>query len=199
MATPLDDEEQEPGLASGLFARSGLFGQRGLGAALSQPALPAKPAPDGYATVSLYPGEGLNRFGHVGISVNGDPTYGFEPTPGIGMLPIVNRELPEWLKAATQAGNLLPGEVDMISPETKAADQVRIPITAEEAAALRKYLLNNTGPNIYNLLGRNCSTFVGDALREAGLNGPSYPFNARPSSLLQGLHKLYDNQGASQP
>ena len=199
MGMPLDDEEQEPGLANGLFELSGLLSRHGLGGTLRQQVPLSKPTPDGYATVSQYPGEGLNAFGHVGISVNGGPTYGFEPTPGIGMLPLVGHEPPEWLKALTQTGNPVPGEVDMVPRGTKAKDQIRISITPNQAGMLRQYLLNNAGPSIYNILARNCSTFVGDALRNAGLQTPSYPLSAAPDSLLRGLHQLYDNPAIQQP
>jgi len=183
MSTPLDDEEQEPGLANGLFARGGLLNRHGLGAALNPPALPAKPTPSGYVTISHYARKGLNLAGHVGISVNGGPSYGLDPAwdiLGPSLLPN-------------------PGIVEPIEPGRKVLDQIKVPATAEQAETIRKYLLDNTDPRIYNMEGKNCATFVSDALRSAGLQAPPYPFDILPSSLLHGLHQMYDGQAPAEP
>lgn len=180
---PLDDEEQEPGLASGLFALGGFLGRHGLGATLSQQSPPAKPAQGGYVTISHYAGEKLNPAGHAGISVNGGPSYGLDPAWDI-LGPSI---LPN------------PGIVEPVKPERKVLDQIKVPATAEQTETIRKYLLANAGPGIYNLEGRNCATFVSDALRGAGLKTPSYPFDVLPGGLLRALHQLYDEPAPVEP
>ena len=56
----------------------------------------------------------------------------------------------------------------------------RIPISAEQACRLKKFIEKKTKENNYDILNNNCSEFVADALRDQGFtpNGVEISLNA---------------------
>lgn len=189
MDTAFDDSESQPGMAQGMFGpwRKSLTGP-GLGSTLQKtPGQNASPAPaDGYITVTQYQGENHNGAGHVGVSINGGPSYGLGPWQ-------------DWM-GPLSAIMPVPGVIDPVKPDRTIVDQVKIPATAEQLERARQHMLKNAGPTVYDLEGRNCATFADGTLKAGGLRAPTYPGDVLPSDLLKALHKLYDKPvGPAQP
>ncbi len=185
MAQPYDEDDADQlGLAHALLGQTPRADFRGIGDALLSAAPSSGSVPleakvqHGYITVNKYAGEGGNKFGHVGVSINGGPVFGLDPanTP----LGILSALVP------------VPGVVDPVAPGRSITDQVQVPATAEQMEKARQYLLKNAGPTPYDLEGRNCATFAGGLLGSAGLKGPGYPGDVSPDRLLDALHRLYD-------
>src|SRR5215467_6035797 len=113
-----------------------------------------------------------NIQGHVGIAVEDDPSRGFYPErDGI----------------AVPLNVAVPGAVILDSNKWKPnhmVDAVRIPTTSMQDQAVRNYLDKlDKHPGRYRLYGRNCSTIVHYALREAGIDLGPTPI--RPPVLMQ--------------
>lgn len=228
MADTPDDQDYFAGLGQTLAGKAGLVSAppAGLGAALVQgsPAMPTAPSvqnpsaaahpqgggnspPQGYISIAYYKGLGGNPVGHMGVSVGGGPYYGREPSPGLGLLPMIGHEPPEALQTLTQLGIPVPGEVDMIPASRVPADVVKIPASADQLEQARQYMLKQTGPNFYNLPvhmtdvpTNDCVTYAAGALNSTGLRVPQGPLTALPQKFIEALHKLYDpSQTGGQP
>ncbi|TAK99692.1 MAG: hypothetical protein EPO08_15660 [Rhodospirillaceae bacterium] len=97
--------------------------------------------------------------GHMGIGVNTAKTQGFYPAQSDG-----GKEL---------MGNNVPGTVKK-DDLTRTQWTTRIPTTPAQDQAVQDYINRRTAnPGDYNLYDRNCSEFVGDALKAGGIPTPS--------------------------
>jgi RHS repeat-associated protein len=141
--------------------------------------------PDGLdVTVTGYPGVGGNPFGHVGISVDGSPTVGFNPAPGWDPVAVVGPITPEL--------GIVPGAVLPVDPGRPldpgcswGTCTVTIHTTPQQDQLMLDYIRNRTlHPGIYQVYGRNCATFVYAVLRAAGVKAKHTPF---PRDLLNSL------------
>lgn len=199
MADASDDQDYFGGLAQDLLGQyRALTAQNtGLASGLGQGAQPgsipqapspplstvaANPSSGDYATVYYYKGMFPNLFGHIGLSLDGGRAYGLEPIPGKDMESVIGT---------------VPGIVAPVDPERVPVDQERIPVTAAQVAQLQQYLLKNAGHTPYSASGPNCATFVSDALQSAGLKSPASHFAERPTSLMSGLHQIYDDSSVT--
>jgi len=95
---------------------------------------------------------GAHGFGHVGIGVNTDQTQGFYPvSPSIYGPGVVKND-------------------DTNAPH----DTLRIPTTPAQDAAAQSYIdARRANPGNYNLYNRQCTDFVGGALRAGSVPVPS--------------------------
>lgn len=202
MADQSDEQDYFGGLGQTLLGKPGAFplSNTGLGATLAQAvsaspaALQDKPAaaPGGYISAAYFKGEDGNPAGHVGVSINGEPYFGRDPAPGIGLIPMIGHEPPGFLQVLSQLIAPALSEVDMIPASRVPADQVRIPASAAQMEQVRQYMLNKAGPGIYDLPVNNCVTFGTGALNAAGLKVPHTPMAVFPAGFVSGLHRLYD-------
>jgi RHS repeat-associated protein len=135
-------------------------------------------------TVNAYPGVGGNPAGHAGVSVNGSPAVGFNPAPGWDPVAILGVLTPELGIVPGAVLPITPGR--SIDPGCSAGPcSVTIHTTPQQDQAMLDYIRTRTAdPGIYQLYGRNCSTFVYDVLRAGGVNAPYTPF---PRQLVNGL------------
>lgn len=163
----------------------------------------AKPPREDYATVGYYPGPESNSIlshlfnpGHLGLSINGGPAYGLEPTPGIGVLPMIGHEPPHQLQTFSQLFDVVPGEVDMIPANRAVGDQVKFLVTHDQSQAMQQYLRSLAGPTLYNLPFKDCVTTVAGAMKSAHLNTPSTLTGFTPAQFVQALHAMYDKPAA---
>ncbi|HET7174472.1 MAG TPA: hypothetical protein VFK21_00540 [Gammaproteobacteria bacterium] len=214
MAGGVGNQSYFGGLGQELLGKPPVFFPPGLATSLLQtplpsvtsPSIPSMPAvapdqkpPDSasgdHLTAAYFDGEDGNPFGHIGISVNSGPFYGFDPAPGFGALPLVGHEpgtLANKFNAINMIGSAVPGEVDMVSADRKPVDQVNIPVTSEQANQARQFMLNQSGPGIYNLPFKDCVTFGARALNAAGLQTPHSLSALFPADFVKGLHNIYD-------
>lgn len=214
MADGTDDQVYFGGLAQDLLGIPPVFFPPGLATSLLQTPLspatspsvppmsavppnqkPSNSTSGNYVTAAYFNGEDGNPFGHIGISVNSGPFYGFDPTPGFGALPMVGHEpgtLSNKLNVINMIGSAVPGEVDMVSTGRRPVDQVNIPVTSEQANQARQFMLNQSGPGVYNLPFKDCVTFGSGALNAAGLQTPHSLAALLPANFVKGLHTIYD-------
>ena len=170
-----DNDALQEGLGHTLLGRPmASLEPAGLGSDLTSPEAGAPPL--SYVDIYAYKGKGINKFGHLGISMNGGRTYGLEPIPGE--------------EAASIAGNLR-GYVQPIPRERPPVGHVRIPVTASAASTVKQYILSNPGIHGYSLAGPNCVSFVQGALDEAGVQNPVNAFLMTPAGLLERLAQRY--------
>lgn len=185
MSTPLDDEFDNDMLQEGLGRTlGGAPAVRKVPPGLAQALSPASgDDAASYATVYYYSGDGHNPAGHMGMSIDGGPAFGFVPA----------FDATGWIPASQ------PGLVDMVDPKRKVLGELRIPMSATQAQDISKYMVANAGPNTYNVAGfgtplspaHNCATFVSDGLAAAGLQVPKGPDTVVPALLLRELKKIY--------
>jgi hypothetical protein len=136
MADGQDEQDNQGGLAADLLGKLGglTAGTPGLGAALMQPVTGAPIAPvtaattpavsgGGYATVSYYGGKDWNPAGHIGVSINGGPSYGLDPAPGMDLLALTST---------------VPGMVEPVDGSRKPLDQERIPASPTQLQQLQQ-------------------------------------------------------------
>jgi len=155
-----------------------------------------------YATVTDYTSGGSAPSldsGHLGLSVNGGPAYGLEPSPGLGILPMTGHEPPHPLQLLTQLLNVVPGEMDLIPADRPIGDQVTLPLTHDQAQLMRQYQLGHAGPTLYSLPFHDCVTSVSDALESANVNTPSTLTNLTPAQFVRALHAMYDKPVPAPP
>jgi hypothetical protein len=133
-------------------------------------------------TVTLY--HGADGFGHIGIGVNSQQTYGCRPVHApypnpIGMPPIDSYDF---------AWTVVPGEMTPDDPR-ETVDSVVIPTTPAQDQAVQNYInLTRADAGVYSLFGRNCATCVEDALDAAGIPTPLTIF---PKVLFKYLKNPY--------
>jgi RHS repeat-associated protein len=106
--------------------------------------------------------------GHVRLRVNnnggsgcGCSTYGFYP-----------KNQNAWRRSEEAAGLDVPG---VVNPDdmTQARNTLLIRTTPQQDAAVQKFINNRMrNPGMYNLYQRQCTDFVKDALRAAGIPVP---------------------------
>lgn len=125
-------------------------------------------------TVRVYPGQGGNPGGHIGIQVNSKPNVGFDPSPNASTL-------------RTILGRDVPGEMDKISSSRKPEDSVTIHTKPQQDKAIQDFLDNKSkNPGNYNIKSQNCATTVHDALKAGDINSPDTMW---PRDLLKVLKK----------
>ncbi|MBV9765332.1 MAG: hypothetical protein JOZ48_10845 [Acidobacteriaceae bacterium] len=113
--------------------------------------------------VSVYSGESPNVFGHVGIGVNSQSTFGLYPTTRSPCLPF---------------GCSVPG---VVKPDAgKPLRTVVIKTTPQQDQAAQSAIDNAIkNPPAYKLYQRNCASFVESVLGAAGVPAPSTIFPTR--------------------
>jgi hypothetical protein len=124
--------------------------------------------------ISHFP-EAASGFGHVGIGVNSRATEGFYPARNGGL---------------SASGYCPPGVVK--SDDMRAADGVVVvPTSPDQDSAVQSYIdSRKTNPGDYCLYSRNCTNFVGDAMRAGGVNVPT---DVTPDKIDdESPHRFYD-------
>jgi RHS repeat-associated protein len=119
-------------------------------------------------TVNLYPGAG--GFGHVGVGVNSNQTYGFYPSDNTS-------------RAQTLIGNPVQG---VMKPDTSIPKRtIKIPTTPEQDQAIQDFIDRRIqNPGSYDLYDRNCATIAIDALGSGGVYTPDAIL---PEALMNNL------------
>jgi RHS repeat-associated protein len=135
-------------------------------------------------TVTQYAGVDGNPAGHIGLVVNGDPnqTNGFYPVSDAAAV------------AQAFGGRPTPGYVKPDDPNNDRIieDTITIYTSPEEDAAIQAYIDKmRANPGMWYMFGRNCATFVEQALA-AGHRGSST--TSFPRWLMRSLHREYDGQ-----
>ena len=129
-------------------------------------------------TVTRFEGEGHNGFGHVGICVSGHPSVGFT-------------DLNPSDDTKATLGRTVPGFPKPIDPNRVVQDQLTIPTTPQQDAAIQKAIDDRTStPGNYNSRNRNCAQFAADALAAGNIRVPPITL---PKSLMDELHAIYPN------
>jgi RHS repeat-associated protein len=121
-----------------------------------------------YVTVIQYKGRPGNPFGHIGIAVNSSATLGFYGDDSLAML----------------AGDPVPGHIasDFGHQVEKV---ITLDTTIEQERAILDFIIKRIEhPGSYTMGGRNCGSFVAEALEAGGLETSGSPF---PRSLMQDI------------
>jgi RHS repeat-associated protein len=135
-------------------------------------------------TVSFYKGNGVNLFGHSGISVDGDKPVGLEPknnllTKIIGTL--------EGIFTGVPYGHT-GGQVDQIASGRMPAKTATMKITSEQAAKIREFIKAQSSQNQgYAVAAHNCAQFSEAALKAGGVG--NVPNSVSPRELVDQLIK----------
>jgi hypothetical protein len=104
------------------------------------------------ATVCLYPGTGINIFGHVGVGINSDQTFGKYPSND------PNRD----------------GEIKKDDKYPPKFCKVIETNPEQDSAMLKEIALQMTSLSTgYKLLGDSCVDFVLDVLKQGGVDCPN--------------------------
>jgi RHS repeat-associated protein len=121
-------------------------------------------------TVYLY-GEGSGQ--HIGVGVNGGPSYGYYGT---------GQSIAGYLAGFSYRGAVLPDS----KRKAGATDAVVISATVDQANSAQQTINNlRRNPGEYNLYTNNCAISAENTLRDAGV--PNIPSAMFPSNLLGGL------------
>jgi len=137
-------------------------------------------------TINTYHGDFPNGFGHIGIGVNSSSTWGFWETCCRSSL-ILDRDVPgKVVPDATEGDNL--SNVD---------ETITISTTPDQDALIQAYIdRRHKDPGKFNLYGRQCTSFVREALNAGGI--PISDSCTRPECLMNYLKKTYSQPNALQ-
>jgi RHS repeat-associated protein len=126
-------------------------------------------------TVTLYKGQGGNLAGHMGISVDGGPSYGLTAYPST------------WEKIGIIRGKDTQGIVEMVwNNEVEQAIMIRT--SPDQDEAMRQVLYESDPVQRYNLYYRNCAQFVQEVLEAGGVKVPNTRY---PHDLMNYLQWQY--------
>jgi len=117
-----------------------------------------------YVTVSYW-WTGAKGFGHIGVGVDTDNTQGFSTA---------DEKAPWWkrLFGAPTARTEFDIPQHTKNGEVAPHSNIHIPISADQAAAMRTAIADRTAnPGRYNLLFNNCAGFVESVLHAGGVSG----------------------------
>src|SRR5207237_1731776 len=104
------------------------------------------------AAVYYYQGVGGNPFGHIGISLNNGPVYGFDARNNTWAIMSMLSLIPG-------TGVVVPASVMPVDNASRIpGDHVHIPTTPQQDAEIRAFIDNiRQHPGGYSLSGRNCT------------------------------------------
>ena len=121
-------------------------------------------------TVTLFAGQNGNVFNHIGIGVNTTRTVGHTTDSPLAAL-----------------GFTVPGYI--ATDHTPVLDTITIPTSPQQDFMMQFAISNALGsPRPYNVLNKNCATFVEDVLSLGGLQLPNTRF---PNELMRYLKQAY--------
>ena len=121
-------------------------------------------------TVTLYAGQNGNVFNHIGIGVNTTRTVGHTTDSPLAAL-----------------GFTVPGYI--ATDHTPVLDTITIPSSPQQDFMMQFAISNAlASPRPYNVLNKNCATFVEDVLSLGGLQVPNTRF---PNELMRYLKQAY--------
>jgi uncharacterized protein RhaS with RHS repeats len=133
-----------------------------------------------YVTVTLYQGQGVNPFGHVGIAINSSATVGFYGDDSL----------------ATAIGDPVSGHVASDLGH-EVVETIRLDTTPEQERIINEFIVQRwANPGTYTLGGRNCAAFVADALKAAGLQTNGSVF---PAGLMRDIKQRYGKSPILRP
>jgi len=131
--------------------------------------------------VALYYGANGNPFGHIGVAVYNSQllTAGFNPLPA------------RHIDYASVIGIPVPGFAGADINDLR--ELIRIPTTRSEDRLAQQIISERiANPGFYHLVLRNCTMFVADVLRRAGIQVPNRVF---PETLMRHLRVAYGEAG----
>jgi RHS repeat-associated protein len=117
-----------------------------------------------YVTVSYW-WTGAKGFGHIGVGVDTNNTQGFSTA---------DEKAPWWKRLFGAPAARTEFDIPQHTKNGKIAahSYIHIPISADQAAAMRKAIVDRTAnPGHYNLLFNNCAGFVENVLHAGGVSG----------------------------
>jgi RHS repeat-associated protein len=119
-----------------------------------------------------------NRYGHIGLAIDDEPSRGFYPTEDRFKL-ILDARVPGRVVRDADLWRL-----------DQLIETVRIPTTPDQDRAIRSFFDTlEREPGDYKLYGRNCSTQVQQALRSARIK---VGFTTLPEETMQQIRKYIE-------